>query len=114
MQPTSRSAVSRWLARLGPMRIALVIMTVLDMALAPAPGTRAVYHGWPLVSTVLAPVFAPLMLMLLLLDALMARVFLSDAEGGDRARFRGIIALNLGLAAVLILYWIPYYSALRP
>ncbi|BAU46930.1 hypothetical protein SVA_0348 [Sulfurifustis variabilis] len=108
------NAVLRWARRLGPLRIALLAAAVLVVVFAPAPGTKAVYHGWGLARTVLMPVLAPLVVMLLLLDALMARVFLSDAEGEARARLRTVVWINLLVALALVLYWIPYFYALGP
>lgn len=66
-----------------------------------------------MVTTLLAPVVAPLALMVLLLDALMARVFLTDAENGARKRWKRIILIDLIGAALLLLRWLPYYAALR-
>lgn len=103
-----------WLRSLGALRWLLLAGVVAVIVLAPAPATPAAYSGWPLVRTVLAPVFAPLLAMVLLLDALMARVFMSDLEGDARRRLRAIVTLNLVLVAVLVLYWLPYYKALRP
>ena len=107
-------SIGTWLAQLGPLRITLLLCVALIIALAPAAGTQAVYSGWGLVRTVLIPVLAPLLFMVLLLDALMARVFMSEAAGDARRRLRGIVLLDLVVAAVLVLTWIPYYMALRP
>lgn len=103
-----------WWQQLGVLRVLLLACVVLAVVLAPAPGTPSGYHGWQLVRTVLAPVLAPMLLMLLLLDALMTRVFMSDAEGAARRRLRTLMLLNLALALALALYWLPYYLALRP
>jgi len=108
------AAFTNWLRNLGALRWMLIIAVILVIALAPAPGTPATYSGWPLVRTVLAPVFAPLLAMVLLLDALMARVFMAELEGAPRRRLRGIVLMNLLLTGVLVLSWIPYYTALRP
>ncbi len=101
------------LRELGVLRLALLAGALAAVLFMPAPGTRAVYSGWPLVTTVLVPVLAPIVFMVLLLDALMARLFLTDAEGGARRRFRTAILVNLVAAAVLLLRWMPYYVALR-
>jgi len=108
------NAVGNWCTRLGPLRVLLLVCIALVIALAPAAGTRAVYSGWGLVRTVLIPVFAPLLFMVLLLDALMTRIFMADAEGESRRRLRRLVSLDLILAAGLALYWVPYYLALRP
>lgn len=101
------------LRELGPLRIALLVATAVALVLIPAPGTRAAYSGWPLVTTLLIPVSAPLLFLLLLLDALMSRVFLIDAEGPERQQRKTAIVVNLLAAALLLIRWLPYYSALR-
>lgn len=98
---------------LGVLRIALLVTSAVALVLIPAPGTRPVYSGWPLVTTLLIPVSTPLLFLLLLLDALMSRVFLIDAVGLDRRRRKTAIVVNLIAAALLLLRWVPYYSALR-
>ncbi|MFP5349815.1 MAG: hypothetical protein ACLGHO_08220 [Gammaproteobacteria bacterium] len=105
---------TNWLRNLGALRWMLIVAVIVVITLAPTPGTPASYSGWLLVRTVLAPVLAPLLAMVLLLDALMARVFMAELEGAPRRRLRGIVLLNLLLTGVLVLYWVPYYSALRP
>jgi len=100
--------------QLGVLRVLLLACVVLAVAFAPAPGTPADYHGWQIARTVLLPVLAPMLLMLLLLDALMTRVFMSDAQHAERRRLRFLMLLNLTLAIGLTLYWLPYYKALRP
>lgn len=101
------------LRNLGGLRVVLLVAVVILLILVPTPGTRAVYSGWPLITTLLVPVLAPLVFMLLLLDALMAWVFLTDAVGGTRRRWRAIVFINLIAAIVLLLRWLPYYAALR-
>jgi len=98
---------------LGPLRQALLLAVVAALVFVPEPGTRAVYEGWPLVGTVLIPVMAPLLLMLLLLDALMARLFLTDASGPARRHYQTVLAINLIGAVALVVRWLPYYAALR-
>ena len=105
--------LSTALRDLGPLRLALLLAVLIALVLVPAPGTRAVYEGWPLAGTVLIPVMAPLLLMLLLLDALMARLFLTDARRDARRRYRTVLVVNLVAAAALLARWLPYYAALR-
>lgn len=107
-------SIGIWLAQLGPLRITLLVCVALIIALAPAAGTPATYTGWGFVRTVLIPVLAPLLLMVVLLDALMVRIFMADAAGESRRRLRRLITLNLVVAVGLALYWLPYYLALRP
>lgn len=117
MKKSAKTSVLDWCrgtARdLGPLRLTLLFLTALILIFMPAPGTRAVYHGAPLVTTVLVPVLAPLLFMLLTLDALMARVFMTDTAGARRAHFRKVITINLLAAAALMLRWLPYFAALK-
>lgn len=101
-------------AEFGVLRIALFVFTVFIIAIAPPPGSAPIAEGWALMRTMIAPVFAPLLLMLLLLDALMARVFMAEKIGAERSRFRRIVGTDLLFALLLFLFWLPYFMALGP
>ncbi len=96
----------------GVMRIGLAVVALTLMAFSPSPGTPADYVGWGLWRTVIFPVLAPILLQVLLLDALMARVFMAGHTGQARLRYRRILILNLLLSAALTLWWLPYFLAL--
>lgn len=108
----SMATIKHYTQQLGAMRVVLAVCTLLVIVLAPAAGTRASAEGWAFVPTLLVPVLAPLILMLLLLDALMGAVFMSDKVGEERLRYRNVVRFNLILAALLFLYWLPYFLAL--
>jgi hypothetical protein len=57
-------------------------------------------------------VLAPILLQVLLLDALMGRVLMSGAKGAERARYRRIVTVNLAFSAALVLWWAPYFLKL--
>ena len=100
------------LGRYGVLRSLLAMTGVLLFVFATSSGVVPVYSGWPFVSTVLLPVLAPLIVMLLLLDALMGRVLMSDLQGAERARKRTTVIVNLLLVVAVVLRWLPYYMAL--
>lgn len=107
-------SVRKTLTELGTLRVALFLFTLFLILIVPSAGTTPSDNDWmALLRTTLAPVFAPLILMLLLLDALMARVFMADAAGGERLRFRRILRTDLTVAFLLLLFWLPYFLALR-
>lgn len=106
------SSLTRFIKQLGAMRIVLALLTVAVIVLAPKAGTRAIAEGWAIVPTLLVPVFAPLIFMLLMLDALMAGIFMAEKSGPERARYRNIMRFNLVLGVLLVLYWLPYFLAL--
>lgn len=98
---------------LGPLRIALITLVVLDLLLRPNPGEKINYEGIRVVSDLLAPVLSPILLMLLLLDAIMSMVYRSDKTGTERKHYLGIVLLDLVLAVVFVLYWLPFFRALN-
>lgn len=107
-----RLGLSEGLVRYGVLRLVLAAAGLLLIVFATQPGTVPVYTGWPLVTTVLVPVLAPIIFMLLLLDALMSRVWMVDKHGDEYMRLRTAVMVNLLLAAGLLLFWVPYYLAL--
>ncbi len=115
-QPARRAAArpprTGLLQELGALRLGLWLLAVVVMVLAPKPGTPAVYAGWPLIPTLMAPVLAPILLQVLLLDALMSRVWMSAYTGAARARYRRILWINLGVAVLSTLWWLPYFIAI--
>jgi hypothetical protein len=104
--------IRTWIGALGPLRLFLAVIALILIVFATAPGTRPVYHGFALWPTLLMPVFAPVILTTLLLDALMARVFMVEKDAMVRARYRRAVTVNLVLAAALVLTWLPYFRAL--
>ena len=100
------------LARLGALRIMLVILTLALVFAAPAPGTRPEYHGWGMIPTLIVPTLAPIVFMVLLLDVMMSAVFMVDKRGAERARLKYIVFLQLLLAGTLMVVWYPYFRAI--
>ena len=110
--PRSRARSENLLRQMGVLRVVLIALVILDMLAAPRPGTVAVYSGWELVTTLILPVLAPILLQVLLLDALMGRVLMSSAMGAERARYRRIMVVNLMFSVALVLWWLPYFLKL--
>jgi len=106
--PNSLKQLLQWL---GPLRLPLVLGALAMLVLRPAPHTAAVYKGWEMVSTVLVPALVPMVFVLLLLDAIMGAV-LRASRPRERRRYRAVIVVDLALAAVLILWWWPFFAAL--
>lgn len=107
-----RAQTESLLRQMGVLRVTLIGLVILDMLASPRPGTLAVYSGWEVVTTLIMPVLAPILLQVLLLDALMGRVLLSSAKGAERARYRRIMIVNLVFSAALVIWWLPYFLKL--
>ncbi len=92
-----------------PLRVMLAIAAILTAIFAPAAGTKAVYEGLPVIQTLILPALTPLVFLVLLLDALMNRVWMIDATGDKIAKFRTIMRIDLLLAILVFIRWIPYF-----
>ena len=97
---------------LRPMRVALICIVFITIAFKPAPGTEIVYEGWPVFSSLLLPVFSPILLMLLWLDSLIAKLWSTQTEGDEQKRYKMILRINLSLSFIFIIVWYPYFKAL--
>ena len=106
--PNSLKQLLQWL---GPLRPLLVLGALAMLVLRPAPHTAAVYKGWAMVPTVLVPTLTPMIFMVLLLDAIMGAVLLASRPR-ERRRYRAVIVIDLALAAVLVLWWWPFFAVL--
>ena len=106
--PNSLKQLLQWL---GPLRVTLVLGALAMLVLRPAPHTAAVYKGWEMVPTVLVPALVPMVFMVLLLDAIMGAVLLASRPR-ERRRYRAVIVIDLALAAVLVLWWWPFFAVL--
>ena len=97
---------------LRPMRVALLLMVLVSIIFKPAPGTEIVYEGWDVFSTLLLPVFSPILLMLLWLDSLIAKLWSTQTEGEEQKRYKMILRINLISSLIFIIVWFPYFQAL--
>ena len=97
---------------LRPMRVALLLMVLVSIIFKPAPGTEIVYEGWEVFSTLLLPVFSPILLMLLWLDSLIAKLWSTQTEGEEQKRYKMILRINLISSLIFIIVWFPYFQAL--
>ncbi len=103
------AGISDYLRELGPMRLFMLLLAIADMAAAPRPGSEIVMSGWQLWTTLVSPTLAPIIFMVLMLDALMSWVMVTDTQGDVRARYRRIAWINLLAGAVLLASWTPFF-----
>jgi hypothetical protein len=105
---------ARLLQALGPLRIAMAVISVITVILMPAPGTPLDYESWRILSTAVAPAVVPILVTLYLLDILMATVF-SREPRTERTRgrhFGFIILSDVMFIALLLAVWLPLVMAL--
>jgi hypothetical protein len=105
------------LMQFHPMRLALYLCVVASILLRPSIGSELIFEGWTIVSSLLVPVLVPIFFMLLMLDALMSRVWLSDAIESkaieaEVGRLKLINRTDLFLGIILLGFWVPFYVSL--
>jgi len=104
---------------LGFLRLGLLCLALANIALPviyylifPDAGTDVAYLGWRAIPTLVTPVMAPLLVVVVLFDAIMSRVRIADAQGEERAKYLAIYRIELLSIAIMLAYWVPYFSAL--
>lgn len=101
-----------FLKKLEPLRIILFVLTMMLILSAPRSDTPATYEGFAIISTLIIPAIVPMAFMGLLLDALMSRVRQVDLTGEKKKRYQLIMFLNLSLALLLLITWLPFFLSL--
>lgn len=112
MLQTLKTRIRHFFHQLGVLRSTLVGFTVLSILFATRPDQAIVYEGWGFIMTVVNPALMPLWLSGLLLDALMSKVVMGDADAAGQARLRMIIRVELILSVVLVLAWTPFFMTI--
>ena len=95
-------------AELGPLRLMLALLVLVVSAASPFSEGPAVYTGWRLATTVIAPAIFVMLVFLLPLDMIMSAVFMSGGSPARRSRFRRIIGIELVLLAAMVIAWLPF------
>lgn len=101
-----------FLKQLKPLRIVLIASAILTIILRPEPGSEVIYEGIEMIPTLLIPVMAPILFMLLLLDSLMSSIWVTQTEGEEKKRYRNNIIINMTVVVALLYFWIPFIAAL--
>lgn len=101
-----------YLTSLGLLRQLLIGLALLNIILRPAPGTPAAREGIEIIPTLISPAAAPILIMVILFDALMSKIRASDAEGKEREKFTKILRVELATVAIMLIAWFPFFSAL--
>lgn len=98
----------KFFTRLGVLRGLLVVIVLVLIVMGPVSGGDAQITGFAVLTSVVAPAFYVIMLFVLPLDITMSRVFMGEAEGEEKLRYRFIIRLELVLLALMLLAWLPF------
>lgn len=104
--------IANYLNRVGFLRAVLMLVSVLLVFLSPFAGGHIQTSGWPLLTTLVAPVCFVIFCFLLVLDMLMTRVFMSGSIAAERQRLTLIIRSEALVLLVLLASWAPFVVAL--
>jgi len=96
----------------GFLRISLLLFVLIDTLARPSPGTTPDYESSHGMVQMMMAALAPILFMLLLLDAIMTLVYMSSMPAQRKPVYRLILATNLVVAMAFFLYWYPYFRAL--
>lgn len=104
--------IGDYLRRIGFLRALLMLATLLVAFLSPFAGGHVQTSGWPLVTTLLAPVGFVVFAFVLCLDMLMTWVFMAGSSGDERRRFAMILRSEALLLLILLASWAPFTVSL--
>ena len=98
---------------LGFLRISLLALGVINSFLSPEPGTPINHEGLEVITTLVAPAAAPIIIMVILFDVLMSKIRASDSSGEESKKIQNYYVDRIssgclydnGLATLLLSYW---------
>jgi len=96
----------------GALRLLLIGFVLIDTLARPRPGTTPDYESSHAMLQMMFTALAPILFMLLLLDAIMTLVYMTSMPVERKPVYRVILVTNLLLALAFFLYWWPYFRAL--
>ena len=106
---------------LGPLRIGLLSIALVNLLVSAIEWlgndefTTQLSDNpsfWEVSAIYIAPVNAPIILVVVLFDYIMSRVRASDTTGAVQAQFKMIARIELAMIWLYLLYWVPYFISL--
>lgn len=107
-----KALINRFIQNFGFLRISLLLFVLIDALARPLPGTTPDYESSHAMAQMMMVATAPILFMLLLLDAIMTLVYMSSMAAERKPVYRLILVTNLVVAIAFFLYWLPYFKAL--
>ena len=106
------------LQSLGILRLSLIAFALLNaipallVQLVPAMSELEDGSLGAVLLQYVAPVMAPLFLVVIFFDYIMSRVQAADAEGDAARRYASIARIELVVMFLILLAWVPFFVAL--
>ena len=103
------------LSSLGLLRLSLLALAIINIlisiinSLLDSP-THSSNSGalWEVLATLVAPVMAPIFIVLIFLDFIMSKVRAADAIGDARQHYITISRIELLMLGIMFAYWVPF------
>ena len=92
--------------------LVIVLLSAIDWIWFNPPGNGHYESLWEILSGMVAPVLAPLILVVIFFDWIMSRLRASDAEGEVAEQLQRIAHFEMTMLALMALYWVPYFYVL--
>ncbi|CAD7840478.1 MAG: hypothetical protein [Olavius algarvensis Gamma 3 endosymbiont] len=113
------SRISSRLASLGFLRLGLFVLAVANIVLHAGYQLAGIIvtsaqesSVWTSIPSLIAPVMAPILMVLVLFDYIMSRVRAADESGEQRVYYLWISRIELLAIGLMLAYWIPFFLTL--
>jgi hypothetical protein len=104
--------ISRFINKIGMLRALLSFGVLIVIITAPFADAPVVYSGWAMFPTLIAPALVPILFFVYPLELTMTRIFMSDKEGEERARYKFILWVDIIMLLGLVIVWLPFFLRL--
>jgi len=97
------------LRRLGFLRTLLVLGAAVIILAAPFAHGGVHLHDWRVLPSAVAPAVMMVLVFVLLLDIIMSRVFMADANPHERSRLAFAILVETIVLVAMVAAWTPFF-----
>ncbi|MDH5425586.1 MAG: hypothetical protein OEY29_11375 [Gammaproteobacteria bacterium] len=103
-----KNKINNFIIQAGPIRNILYILGIITIVLKPDNSSGLNLEGLQFIPTLVLPVIAPLLITGFFLDMLMSRIYASEQPAEIRQKFKNISRIDLLMASLLLIFWVPY------
>jgi hypothetical protein len=102
-------SITQKIVAMGTLRILLLALALLLIVLMPFADVSLPPQGWGLLFGTVLPAVAPMVVMVLMLDALMCLVLKNDAPAVRKRELNFALGAHLLFIALLLGLWLPVF-----
>ncbi len=103
------------LIHLGFLRLALLSLALVNALIPPLDSLLRQGQpapGWEVVPAIINPVMAPIFIVVIIFDIVMAKVRAADAPPDEAGYFRFAVRVDVTVIFLTLLFWVPFFNAL--